>query len=104
MILTRASADGRTVFGNLIARHHVMGRFAWRVCTTKMSILEPRASRRSKFALAGSIERTAEVAAELCNEGPHLSRPYNPQMVVDHIKQLLAAAHDPDKPIANEQP
>ncbi|WP_210492516.1 response regulator [Microvirga antarctica] len=42
--------------------------------------------------LVGSIRKAAAEAAELCEEGPHLSKPYEPAVVVDRIKKLLAAA------------
>lgn len=38
--------------------------------------------------LAGSINRVADQAGELCDEGPQLRRPYEPQAVVDRIKRL----------------
>ncbi|WP_029005687.1 response regulator [Azorhizobium doebereinerae] len=41
--------------------------------------------------LAGAPEHAAEQAADLCEEGPHLARPYDPQSVVDRIKRLRAA-------------
>jgi hypothetical protein len=41
--------------------------------------------------LAGTMERAAEAAAELCEDNPLLKKPYDPQIVVDRIKQLLAA-------------
>jgi DNA-binding NtrC family response regulator len=41
--------------------------------------------------LAGSLERTVETAAELCRSGAQLARPYEPEAVVDYIKQLRAA-------------
>ncbi|MFG1424826.1 response regulator [Roseixanthobacter glucoisosaccharinicivorans] len=41
--------------------------------------------------LAGTPAKAANEAAELCDEGPHLSRPYEPQSVVERIKQLMAA-------------
>jgi CheY-like chemotaxis protein len=41
--------------------------------------------------LAGTAERAANAAAELCEDGPMLMKPYDPQIVLDHIKQLLAA-------------
>ena len=44
-----------------------------------------------KVLLAGSVEKAAGVAAELCDQGPHLNRPYEPQAVVDRIKRLLAS-------------
>lgn len=40
--------------------------------------------------LAGSLSREADAAAELCEESP-LPRPYEPQVVVDHIRRLRAA-------------
>ena len=40
--------------------------------------------------IAGSLPATADTAAELCESGPHLARPYEPQAVVDYIKQLRA--------------
>ena len=41
--------------------------------------------------LAGSVAVAAKTAAKLCETGPHLRRPYEPQAMVDYIKQLLAA-------------
>ena len=41
--------------------------------------------------LAGSIEATAGKAAELCEEGPQLRRPYDPQSVTDYIKRIIGA-------------
>ena len=40
--------------------------------------------------LAGTLSRAADAAAELCEQGPMLSKPYEPQAVVDRIKRLLA--------------
>jgi CheY-like chemotaxis protein len=40
--------------------------------------------------IAGSLAGVADTAAELCEVGPHLTRPYEPQAVVDYIKQLRA--------------
>jgi CheY-like chemotaxis protein len=40
--------------------------------------------------LVGTITRAADAAAQLCDEGPMLSKPYEPQAVVDRIKRLLA--------------
>lgn len=45
-----------------------------------------------KVVLAGTIEGSADAAADLCENGPQLARPYDPQGVVDHIKWLLAKA------------
>ncbi len=41
--------------------------------------------------LAGTPAKAANEAAELCDEGPHLARPYEPQSVIERIKQLMAA-------------
>jgi CheY-like chemotaxis protein len=40
--------------------------------------------------LAGNVERAAEAAGVLCDEGPHLARPYDPTLVVDRIRQRIA--------------
>lgn len=40
--------------------------------------------------LTSGIDRTAEIAGTLCEAGPILGKPYEPQSVVDRIKQLLA--------------
>ena len=37
---------------------------------------------------ASNMEGAAQTAAELCESGPHLSRPYEPEAVVDYIKRL----------------
>ena len=39
--------------------------------------------------LTGSVPRAADAAAELCESGP-LPKPYQPQIAVDRIKQLMA--------------
>ncbi|MBD8552077.1 response regulator [Sphingomonas sp. CFBP 8764] len=41
--------------------------------------------------LAGSLEGILNTAADLCEHGPHLLRPYEPQAIVDYIKQLRAS-------------
>ena len=41
--------------------------------------------------LAGSVGKAASEAADLCETGPHLARPYEPQAVVRYIKQRRAA-------------
>ena len=45
-----------------------------------------------QIALAGNIDAAARKAAELCEEGPQLGRPYDPQSVVEYIRRLLGAA------------
>ncbi|TIM23523.1 MAG: response regulator [Mesorhizobium sp.] len=41
-----------------------------------------------KVVLSAAVERTANAAGDLCEEGPHLAKPYEPATVVDHIKRL----------------
>jgi len=41
--------------------------------------------------LAGSVDVAARTAADLCEAGPHLARPYEPEAVVDYIIRLRAA-------------
>jgi len=42
--------------------------------------------------LAGSVATAAEKAGELCEDGPpEISKPYDHQLVLKHIKRLLAA-------------
>jgi CheY-like chemotaxis protein len=45
-------------------------------------------------ALAGSVDKAAQAAGKLCDDGPHLKRPYDPQSVAEHIKRLLAQARN----------
>lgn len=40
--------------------------------------------------LAAGVETTAQTAAELCENGPHLARPYEPEAVMDYINRLRA--------------
>ena len=42
--------------------------------------------------LAGTLESAAGTAADLCETGPHLARPYEPEAVVDYVKRLRAEA------------
>lgn len=42
--------------------------------------------------LAGTLESAVSTAADLCESGPHLARPYEPEAVIDYIKRLRAAA------------
>jgi CheY-like chemotaxis protein len=41
--------------------------------------------------LTGTPERAAKEAGDLCEDGPTLSKPYDPQVMVDRIKRLQAA-------------
>ena len=38
--------------------------------------------------LSGSVVKAAHAAGDLCEEGPHLTKPYEPQQVVEWIKKL----------------
>lgn len=40
--------------------------------------------------LVEGVEMAAQTAAELCQSGPHLKTPYQPEAVVDYIKRLRA--------------
>ncbi len=40
--------------------------------------------------LAGTAARAAEAAGDLCEHGPMLAKPYEPQAVLDRIRRLLA--------------
>ena len=42
--------------------------------------------------LTSTVDRPAEVAGMLCEAGPLMKKPYEPQSVVERIKQLLARA------------
>ena len=42
--------------------------------------------------LTSTIDRSAEIAGMLCEAGPLLTKPYEPQGVVERIKQLIARA------------
>ena len=40
--------------------------------------------------LAGTPSRAAEAAGGLCESGPHLSKPYEPHVLLDRIRNLMA--------------
>lgn len=42
--------------------------------------------------LAGTLQKAAVVASELCEDGPHLRKPYESQALVEWIKRLRASA------------
>jgi CheY-like chemotaxis protein len=44
-----------------------------------------------QLARAGTVEAAAHKAAELCDNGPHLARPYDPQSVIEYIRRLLGS-------------
>ncbi len=48
-----------------------------------------------QMVLVGNIDSAAKAAGELCDAGPHLQRPYDPEAVAQHIKRLLASARKP---------
>jgi CheY-like chemotaxis protein len=41
--------------------------------------------------LAGTPARAASAAGELCDSGPMLARPYDPQIVLDRVMRMRAA-------------
>jgi CheY-like chemotaxis protein len=45
--------------------------------------------------MAGSPARAAQMAGDLCESGPLLSKPYDPQFALDRIKRLLAERKTP---------
>jgi DNA-binding LytR/AlgR family response regulator len=47
--------------------------------------------------LAGTVKRAVSAATELCEEGT-LPKPYEPQMVADRIRRLIAARTARNKP------
>lgn len=49
----------------------------------------------SKMLLAGTVAKAADAAAEICEEGPLLGKPYDQQLVLDRIKRLMASARGP---------
>lgn len=46
--------------------------------------------------LAGTVTKTAEKAGDLCRDGPALSKPYDHQLVLDHIRRLMASRERDD--------
>ena len=44
-----------------------------------------------QIALAGTPDKAAAKAGDLCEDGPHLTKPYDPQILEKRIRQLLAA-------------
>ena len=45
---------------------------------------------RIRTVLAGTPKRAADAAGDLCEEGPHLTKPYHPQVIERQIRSLLA--------------
>jgi DNA-binding response OmpR family regulator len=50
-----------------------------------------------KVILAGTVASEAKEAGNLCEEGPQLMKPYDPQNLVNQIKRALAARDRADK-------
>jgi DNA-binding response OmpR family regulator len=46
---------------------------------------------RVQVILAGTIDAATERAADLCEGGPRLSKPYDSQLLLDRIQRALAA-------------
>lgn len=46
--------------------------------------------------LVGTVTKAAEKAGDLCRDGPALSKPYDHQLVLDHIRRLMAARERDD--------
>jgi CheY-like chemotaxis protein len=44
--------------------------------------------------LAATVQRAAKLAGDLCESGPHLRKPYEPQALVDWIKRLRIPRSD----------
>jgi len=42
----------------------------------------------TRVLLSAADDRTARIAGDLCEEGPNLAKPYDPVIVVEHIKRL----------------
>jgi CheY-like chemotaxis protein len=48
--------------------------------------------------LAGTVQRAVNAAGDLCEDGPHLMKPYDPKTVVSRIRRSLAARNSVQKP------
>ena len=48
-----------------------------------------------KVVLSSAVERTAKAAGDLCEDGPHLTKPYDASIVVDHIRRLKGSTGSP---------
>ncbi|OYY25402.1 MAG: hypothetical protein B7Y65_02915 [Azorhizobium sp. 35-67-15] len=79
-------ADARPPFDVMLADFAVPGRLEGFALAAFVREHHPAV----EVILAGTPAKAADEAAELCDEGPHLARPYEPQSVVDRIKQLMA--------------
>lgn len=45
---------------------------------------------QTKIIMAGSLKSASVAAGRLCEDGPHLKKPYEPQAVEDYIRRMLA--------------
>jgi CheY-like chemotaxis protein len=45
---------------------------------------------RTNVVLAASVEKVIGEAGELCEDGPHLAKPYDHRLLLDRIKRELA--------------
>lgn len=45
--------------------------------------------------LAGTPARAADAASDLCEQGPDLSKPYDPKLVLDRIRRMQAMRRRP---------
>jgi CheY-like chemotaxis protein len=50
---------------------------------------------KTEVILAGNAEAATNAAGDICDKGPMLARPYEPQAALDLIKRLLAARSEP---------
>jgi DNA-binding NtrC family response regulator len=41
--------------------------------------------------LVGTVTKAAQKAGDLCQDGPALSKPYDHQLALDHIRRLMAS-------------
>lgn len=41
--------------------------------------------------LAASVEKAAEKASDLCEDGPAISKPYDHQLIVERIRRMMAS-------------
>jgi CheY-like chemotaxis protein len=53
-----------------------------------------------KVVLSSGATRSADIAGELCESGPLMKKPYDPQHAVSRIKQLLAKERRSSGPIS----
>jgi CheY-like chemotaxis protein len=50
-----------------------------------------RHRQRTEVILTGSPTRAAKAAGDLCEAGPALAKPYEPEVLLDRIRRLLAS-------------